>query len=497
MKNYYSILFLVFSPCLFFAQYSGDFKVFKGEPSGARSLEKLLQSLVGDGVVLKSYSISKTSSDEAFGFFEDKKARLGMKKGLVMTTGGISSLSSKNTSPSMSNNTHAHAEGRLASDAKAVSCSDFEKYLKPGQKTFDACVIELDVVPTADTLSFNYVFGSEEYDEYVGSEYNDIFGFFISGKGIGAEKNLAVVPGTEIPVSVNSINNGGGSSYKTRPSNPTFYVSNTEGQLGIEYDGLTKLMEVRQPVIPYETYHIKLAIADVGDNSFDSGVLLEGRSIVSYEKTYNVLYEKNGTDIENGYKNLLNALAAQYKSDYSGKILITGHTDNEGFENYNKELSCKRANGVAAYLMSKGVDESRIVVDCKGESMPAYDNTNEKGKMQNRRVELKLLGDDKAYTEKKNAATALVLADKSSLLNNYPNPFKETTTIEAFILETAKQASILITDLSGKTIKTIYLLERGKTGTTFNGNNLASGVYNAILLVDGEISGSIKMVLQQ
>lgn len=499
MKKYYLSALCLFLVTAFKAQYAGDFKVYKSEPTGIRSVEKLLQSLIGDGVVLKNFSVSKTTSDEAFGFFEDKKARLGMKKGLVMTTGGIAGLSAKNTSAGMSNNTHANVEGRVDANAQSVSCPDLESLLGNGKKTFDACVIELDIVPTADTLSFNYVFGSEEYDEYVGSEYNDVFAFFISGEGIKGDKNLAVVPGSNVPVSVNSINNGGGSTYKSRPSNSTFYISNIDGHVGIEYDGMTKLMEIHQPVVAYKTYHLKLAIADVADNSFDSGVLLEGHSIVSYQKIYNVLFEKNSDDVENGYKNLLDALAAQYKKDYTGKILLTGHTDNEGFEDLNKELSCNRANAVSAYLQSKGVSPDRIVVDCKGESMPAYDNNSDKGKMLNRRVEIKLLGDNQAYLDQRRAANVAtgINGDKMKVLSNYPNPFNGTTTIDAYVKEDAKDASILITDMSGKTLKIIYLLEKGRTSATFDAQYLASGIYNATLLIDGQPSESIKMLVQK
>ncbi len=491
-KLYLTTATSLFSLCLN-AQYAADFKVFKADPnpSSHMSVQKLLQSMVGDGVVLKSYSITKTSSDEAYGFFEDKKARLGMSKGLVMTTGGIVGLSSKNMSGSTSNNTHANAEGRGTKPDQATGCADLEKLLEKGKKTFDACVIELDVVPTSDSLSFNYVFGSEEYDEYVGSEYNDVFGFFISGEGIKDVQNLAVVPNTKTPVSVNNINNGAVNSYaRTKANNSAFYVSNLDGSMGLEYDGMTKLMEIRQAVVPYKTYHIKLAIADVGDNAYDSGVLLEGRSIVSYEKRYNVLFDKDEKAIDETYKNLLDALAKQYKS-YGGKILLTGHTDNESSE----ELSCDRANNISAYLQGKGVAAEKITINCKGETMPAYDNTNEKGKILNRRVELKIIGDQATYFEKKSAEPLTGIdVVKSSLLQNYPNPFIGSTTIDAYILETAKEAHITITDLTGKTIKTIYMMERGKTSVVFDAGNLSEGVYVASLFTDGSAAGSIKLI---
>lgn len=215
-KNYAFTLMAGCSFSLLSAQYSANFKVFSASKNnGPYSLEKLLQSMAGDGVVLKSYSITKSSSEEAFGFFEDKAARLGMKKGLIMTMGGIASLSSKNLQTSMSNNTHANAEGRtIKADADNTGYAELEKLLERNQKTFDACVIELDVVPTADTLTFNYVFGSEEYDELMGSNSNDVFAFFISGKGIKNVQNLAVVPHTKTTVSVSGINNGGGSCGK-------------------------------------------------------------------------------------------------------------------------------------------------------------------------------------------------------------------------------------------------------------------------------------------
>lgn len=478
------------------AQSISDFKTYKTQASGPLDARHLLETLIGEGVVLKSYSITKTPSDEAYGFFEDRKASLGMKKGLIMTTGGISGLCSGNTSTAMSNITHSKVEGRNTHTELGTPCPDLEKLLEKGQKTFDVCFIEMDVIPTADTLSFNYVFGSEEYDEFVGSNYNDVFAFFISGKGINGEKNLAVVPGTNIPVSVNTINNSGpNNGYNARPSNSSYYVSNMAGQLAIEYDGLTKLMEIRQPVTPYESYHIKLAIADVSDNSYDSGVLIEGQSFVSYERTYNVLYSKNSSDIDQGYKTLLDNLAKVYLANPKGKIIITGHTDNEGSEELNEELSFNRATGVVNYLQGKGIEASRIIMNCKGETQPRYDNNNEKGKILNRRVEIKIGGAIEEYIKKKEEAESVLQIEDSKLLSNYPNPFKDFTTIEAYLKPEVANAQIIVQDLSGKIIKSIYLLERGKTSATFDGQNLANGIYVATLVLDNEVSESIKIVV--
>lgn len=475
------------------AQNPGAIKVFKSQGTGAHGNQSLFQSLVGEGIILKSYSVTKAASDEAFGFFEDSKATLGMKKGLIMTTGGIVSLCGSNTSPAMSNNRHDKPRARHdVHEPPTTRSFELEKLVKNGKQTFDACVLEMDIVPTADTLAFNYVFGSEEYDEFVGTDFNDVFAFFISGEGIQGEKNLAVVPGTEIPVSINTINNGQHGAHGRNASNPGYYISNVTGNIAIEYDGLTKLMYIRQPVKPYETYHIKLAIADVSDNAYDSGVLIEGKSFISYKKSYSALFDKNSCALEKEYKVFLSGLAAQYKNQ-KGKILVTGHTDNEGVEEKNEELSCCRANAVANYFTSKGIEASRIIIECKGETAPAYSNATEQGKAWNRRVDIKLLGDDDQYLAQKKAVDAK--EEKTKLISNYPNPFGGYTTLDAYITEEAKSAMIVISDMTGSRIKTIHLLERGKTSAQFDGSLLSNGTYFATLVVDGQTNGTVKMVV--
>src|SRR4030095_438410 len=74
--------------------------------------------------------------------------------------------------------------------------------------TEDAVILEFDFVPIGDTIRFNYVFSSEEYPSFSCTQYNDVFAFFISGPGITGLKNIALVPGTNIPVAINSINSG-------------------------------------------------------------------------------------------------------------------------------------------------------------------------------------------------------------------------------------------------------------------------------------------------
>lgn len=141
--------------------------------------------------------------------------------------------------------------------------------------TYDACTIEFDIVPNCDTLRVKYMFGSEEYPEFVDS-YNDIFAFFITGPGFAPNTNIALIPGTNNPVSIYNVNNGTGN---VGPCvNCAYYVDNTGG-VDIQYDGHTTILQAKVGITLGASYHLKIAIADAGDCSLDSGVFLEADGI--------------------------------------------------------------------------------------------------------------------------------------------------------------------------------------------------------------------------
>lgn len=134
--------------------------------------------------------------------------------------------------------------------------------------TLDACILEFEVIPYCTQLDFSFSFASEEYDEYVGRAFNDVFGFFVSGPNpiLGLPNynkiNIAELGGVQI--NVNSINAG---------SNPDYYTLNTTGNS--EYDGMTVVISKSVAVTPCATYKIKLGVADGFDGIFDAAVLLE------------------------------------------------------------------------------------------------------------------------------------------------------------------------------------------------------------------------------
>ena len=148
----------------------------------------------------------------------------------------------------------------------------------------DGCVLEFDFVAAGDTVSFNYVFGSDEYEFWINTQYNDVFAFFLSGPGItgpydspagfpDGAVNIAGVPDTDpvLPITISSVNSG---------TNSQYYVDN-QGGTDVCINGYTVPFKAEWPVECGETYHIKLAIADGSDTALESIVVLEEGSFES------------------------------------------------------------------------------------------------------------------------------------------------------------------------------------------------------------------------
>ena len=136
--------------------------------------------------------------------------------------------------------------------------------------TYDGCILEFDCIPLGDTLLFNYTFASEEYPEFINSGFNDAFGIFLTGPGYN-NQNIAVIPGTNIPITVNNINAN---------TNPSYYFDNIQGQ-HCGFDGFTLSLTSTTAVTPNQTYHFKIGVADASDQIFDTGVFLEAFSFRS------------------------------------------------------------------------------------------------------------------------------------------------------------------------------------------------------------------------
>lgn len=236
--------------------------------SDTLTVPDLVRSLIGEGVEVSNINIT-CDTVLAIRQFEDNGAGLNLNQGLLMSTGLATEAQGPNLFFNQSTNLFQPGYAPLTALA--------------GQPTFDACLIEFDVVPYCDSLGIRYVFASEEYSEYVNS-FNDAFAFYISGPGIAAPapgQNLALVPGTPTPVSINTINNGfapAGIPPNGPCTNCPYFVDNTNG-LNLEFDGYTVPLLAQTAVQPCQTYHLTLAIADANDQFYDSGVFLQAQGI--------------------------------------------------------------------------------------------------------------------------------------------------------------------------------------------------------------------------
>ncbi|MCB9224661.1 MAG: choice-of-anchor L domain-containing protein [Crocinitomicaceae bacterium] len=249
--------------------------------STGQTPSQLVQNvLVGNGV--SATNITYTGSANAIGSFNGSATNIGLSSGIVITTGTV--LNDGNGPHGPNNTGSAGTDNGIGGNSLLDNIA--------GNTTFNAAILEFDFVPQSDSIKFRYVFGSEEYPEYVCADFNDVFAFFISGPnplgGNYSNQNIALLPGTSTPITIDNVNNGSvGSSGNASNcsssglSNSAYYVDNTNGPT-IQYDGFTIPIEASAKVQCGATYHLVMAIADVGDGVWDSGIFLEANSLQSF-----------------------------------------------------------------------------------------------------------------------------------------------------------------------------------------------------------------------
>jgi gliding motility-associated-like protein len=225
--------------------------------------------LLGTGITVSNITVNGTAANalsvtNKIGYFEDGSSTFPISRGVVLGTGNINSLAGI-SSVFVSSTVGGGSDPDLATIS--------------GVTINDANVLEFDFVAIGDSMNFKYIFGSEEYPEYVGGTVNDAFGFFLSGPGItgtytNSAVNLAIIPGTTTAVSINTVNQN---------INTAYYTSNAANFYGTSsvLDGFTVLLVAASNLQCGGSYHIKMAIGDGGDSAFDSAVFLEAESFSS------------------------------------------------------------------------------------------------------------------------------------------------------------------------------------------------------------------------
>jgi len=237
--------------------------------------QAVVDVLLGQGVTVSNITFNGQPGgllNEQIGGFNATNTFLGINEGVIIATGSINNAMGPNSSGSS-----GLGGGNAFSDPDLV-------LLSGNPSINDAGILEFDFIPTGDSLKFDFIFASEEYLEFVNS-VNDAFGFFVSGPGINGPYqnnaiNIALVPGTSQPVTINDVNS---------TVNPSFYVDNGDGWTApyngspqyVQYDGYTVVMTARAEVTCGLTYHIKICIGDASDTAWDSAVFLQAGSFTS------------------------------------------------------------------------------------------------------------------------------------------------------------------------------------------------------------------------
>jgi hypothetical protein len=225
--------------------------------------EQLVESLIGTGTNAPVISnVVFTGDRRAAGTFTGGTGIIGFESGIILSSGNIASV----VGPNKLSGTTTSFGGAGDADLNSLVAG-----------TRDASVLEFDFTcESIQVISFQYVFTSEEYNEFVNRAFNDVFGFFLNGV------NIALLPGTNTPVAINNVNCG-------NPYNPAggvncdLFINNAVGtrpvEINTEMDGLTVVLTATAEVAP-GTNKIKLAIADVSDGILDSKVLIKAESFV-------------------------------------------------------------------------------------------------------------------------------------------------------------------------------------------------------------------------
>lgn len=233
-----------------------------------RSVTDLVTNvLASKGVSIQN--IESSANLNAIGFFDGRGSNLGLDSGIVISTGQVKNAAGKNLI------------GNTGTSNNQAGDSLISK-LNPSQPNFDASWIKFDITPESDSIRFRFIFASEEYPEFVNQLYNDVFGLFILGNEYGTETNLAIIPNTNTPVSIQSING---------IVNAQLYRDNTNG-LTCSFDGFTTIIEVKAKVTPCKKYQLKFVIADIKDFIYDSGIFIEAQSLQSINKNAVTLIAK-------------------------------------------------------------------------------------------------------------------------------------------------------------------------------------------------------------
>ena len=240
------------------------------------TVEELVTDVLIDSQCNQAFNItSSTGSDfgstNGIGYFEANGSSWPFENGLIMTSGDVANAPGPESGV-LGDGTYAWpGDGDLEAFIPGLNAGD----------TNNASIIEFEFVPVSNSMSFDFIFAAEEYGTFQ-CTFTDAFAFLLTDSA-GNTTNLAIVPGTDDPISVLTVRddqyNGGCESVNEE------WFANYYGPGGLppltsptNFIGHTEVMTASATVIPNEVYTIKLVVADDGDTIYDSAVFIDGGS---------------------------------------------------------------------------------------------------------------------------------------------------------------------------------------------------------------------------
>ena len=459
----------------------GQLQVSPGIPAAA-----LATSAFGNGITVEGLPVINCNTAQYGAFTNGLTTSLGFNSGLIMSTGNAAAAANPQTSNASS------ALGATLSDPQLTAIS--------AGATNDVCIITITIIPQCNTLALRFVFGSEEYPEFVGGNFNDVFGFFVSGENPSGAPynnyNVAQLPnGT--PVSINSVNAN---------NNNAYYVNNA-GNSMITYDGLTAVLLPVLDVVPCQPYVFKLAIADAGDSSYDSAIFIDFISCATSVAAVSPVIvpatcsDPNGSislGIEGGTGPF--EIAWQNYPDSTGLSLHNIPSGQYTLEVLDLGVPCATVStftytvpdGSTAPATNISVNDPSI---CQGQSITltgsgaeVYDWTTEQGNFTGTSINLIADADQWVYVNGSNVCGEL---EDSLFINVTPTPTLTPSVSTDTLCAGGSFQLIANSNLFGTVQWTGPAgFNSNQTNPTINNASAnASGVYNANLIVNGCSSG--------
>ena len=226
------------------------------------SAMQMADTIFGDGttVISASYTGDNRASAIYSGGDTIAPGATPSDTGIILSTGYAADYTNSNGGGWWSNPSNTNqSSGKSVNNSGINNNADFNALA--GTSTYDAAWLDVDFVPEGNLMTISFVFASDEYPEYINSQYLDMVGIWVNGEPV----NMVIGD-----ASVNNVN---------PLSNTNLYLDNTGDAYNTEMDGLTVTLSVSFPVVSGEVNSLRIGIADVSDSAYDSNVLIAGGSV--------------------------------------------------------------------------------------------------------------------------------------------------------------------------------------------------------------------------